>query len=140
MSVNLFTVDVLPNAAPTIALPIPDATVLQGFSFVNSFADLTKVFVDSDGPLGDLSYALIANSNSTLVSSTISSGNLNLALASNLSGTSTLTVRATDAGGLSVDEAFVITVLAHDTTPPVSAVAALPDLSLIHISEPTRPY
>ena len=60
------------------------------------------------------------------MATSIVSGKLTLNLDISLIGTSTITVRSTDAGGLYVDESFDVIVLAHDTTAPISNVVPLP--------------
>ena len=121
-----FTVHVVANTAPVVAIPINDATVTQGFSYSSAFADLTRTFKDSDGPAAELTFSVTQNSNSSLVTTSIVDGKLFLNLNTALSGTSSITVRATDLGGLYVEEAFALTVLTHDTTAPTSFVQPLP--------------
>ncbi len=104
------------NSAPTVAGPIPNYSVLE--DAVNTTANLTTVFADAETPAASLTYAVVANTNTGLVTATISNGtNLVLAYAPNGNGTSEISVSATDAGGLSVTNTFVVTVVAVNDAP-----------------------
>ncbi|MEQ1831037.1 MAG: cohesin domain-containing protein, partial [Pirellula sp.] len=92
--------------------PIPDRLVLQGFSFTDSYADLTRVFADSDGPSSELTFSVVANSDASLVTTAIAAGKLNLTLDTSRTGTATITIRGTDPVGAFVEDTFVVTVLA----------------------------
>jgi hypothetical protein len=73
--------------------------------------DLPTSFADSGDPSSALSYSLVGDTNPLLFGSTlIDAGTLTLNYAMNAIGTSTLTVRATDTGGLFVDTTFTTTV------------------------------
>jgi hypothetical protein len=100
---------VINNGTPTIVSPISDLTrVVNSGDLV---LDLTTVFDDNDG-VGGLTYTIENISNSTLVSGTdISSGILTVMLAVDETGSSDITVRATDGNLLFVEDIFAITVV-----------------------------
>jgi len=110
-TLNSFQVEVMPNSAPTVLHPISDKTVTQGIESVSTYVDLTQVFVDSDGPVTELTYTVASNSNAALVATSIATGRLTLSVSPGSIGTATITVRATDVGGLSVDDTFTVTIL-----------------------------
>lgn len=142
-TLNSFQVEVMPNSAPTVLHPISDKTVTQGLESVSSYVDLARVFVDSDGPVTELTYAVVSNSNAFLVATSIAAGRLNLSINPNNIGTATITVRATDVGGLSVDDTFTVTVLAAQSLRTRSVfptntgvqieVDTVPDLSVLNL-------
>ncbi|MEQ1829074.1 MAG: PKD domain-containing protein, partial [Pirellula sp.] len=105
-----FQVEVLPNSPPTVLHPIANKFVLQGSGIVSLFTDLTQVFSDSDGPNSELVYSIFSNSNATLLTPSVANGALDLSVNSVNAGMATLTVRATDAGGLFVDESLDVIV------------------------------
>jgi ELWxxDGT repeat protein len=120
-STSSFSVQVVANVAPTVAKQIPDAAVLQGFNFSRRYAELTSVFADSDGPETELTYTVASNTNAALVTPTITNGMLYLDLNTALSGAASITIRATDAAGLMVEDTFNVSVLALDATAPTSS-------------------
>ena len=142
-TLNSFQVEVMPNSAPTVLHPISDKTVTQGLESVSSYVDLAQVFVDSDGPVTELTYAVVSNSNAFLVATSIATGRLNLSINPNNIGTATITVRATDVGGLSVDDTFTVTVLAaqslqiRSVSPTTTGVQiefdTVPELSVLNL-------
>ncbi len=81
-----------------------------------------------DGPTG-LSYSISDNSDSSLFSSVSidSSGQLRLAYALNAYGAATITVRAVDSGGLSVETSFMVIVNAVNDPPVMGAFSMLYD-------------
>ncbi len=96
-----FTVTV-PNRAPEVSGPIPDAEVHVGETVD---VDLSGHFADPDGD--DLSYAA-ASSDEGVATSSASGGSLTVAAVAQ--GTATVTVTATDPGGLSAGQSFTVTV------------------------------
>ncbi len=105
---TLFTY-VLPNTAPTVAGPIVDFAVNEDAA--NVVRDLTAVFTDTETPAASLIYAVVGNTNTALVTATITQGtNLTLAFAPDGNGTSQIAVSATDGGSLAVTNTFVVTV------------------------------
>src|SRR5262249_12966691 len=57
-----------------------------------------------------LTFSVVANSNSSLVSPTIEGGRLRLHYTAGMTGTATITIRSTDLQGLTVDSTFTVTV------------------------------
>ena len=119
---------VLTNAAP-ITPGLPGVSVQEDAA--NTVVPLAGAFSDQEQPSAELTYSLTLNTNPALFSSTAisaSADTVTLDYAPNASGQSTLTVRATDAGGLFAEATFTVTVApvndAPTTTglPPVTAV------------------
>ncbi len=97
-----FTVTV-PNRAPEVSDPIPDVEVHVGETV--TLPDLSEHFADPDGD--DLSYAATSSDEGA---ATASASGTSLIVAGVSQGTATVTVTATDPGGLSVEESFAVTV------------------------------
>ncbi|HEX3148672.1 MAG TPA: Ig-like domain-containing protein [Gemmataceae bacterium] len=121
-AVRQFTVTVTPvNDAPTTTGLAP-VTLLEDAAqtsvvLTNSFADI------EDGPNG-LTYSVIGNTNAALFSSvTVVGGTLKLTPAANANGSATLTIRATDTGGLSVQTTLAVTVTPVNDAPSFTAGA-----------------
>ncbi|PYI82478.1 MAG: hypothetical protein DME26_17505 [Verrucomicrobia bacterium] len=98
------------NAPPTVAEPIANFTVSEDTP--STIIDLRTVFQDAETAAADLLYSVPANRNSTVVSALVdnSSNTLTLDYRTNQFGAATITVRATDAVGLYVEDKFVVTV------------------------------
>jgi hypothetical protein len=75
--------------------------------------DLDPIFRDMSGlhPEDGLQLSLLGNSNARLVTTDLSGAELTLTYAPGQCGTATITVAATDADGVSVREAVLVTVL-----------------------------
>ncbi len=102
------------NTAPTVSSPIPNQSVAANTA--NLTIPLSSVFSDNNG-FANLTLTVSGNSNTAVVNSaTISSNSLVLGFASGVSGSSTIKVKATDAGSLFVEDEFIITV----SPPPVN--------------------
>ena len=97
----------LNNDAPTTCGIADQGIALGAVDRVLALADF---FDDAETDPDDLTYAVIQNTNVSLVDSTSidSSGNLTLGLADNTTGDAILTIRATDAAGLFVDTTFEV--------------------------------
>ena len=108
---DVFTVTV--NALPTVASAIPDTTVAEDSAPIDNYRDLKAVFTDAEDGSG-LTYSIESNTNAGLVTPTIvaADSTLDLSFTASTSGTATITIRATDSGGLIVDDAFTVTVSA----------------------------
>ncbi|MCE9545179.1 MAG: hypothetical protein K8T25_06645 [Planctomycetia bacterium] len=88
-----------PTAQGVVNVEVNEDAADQAISLWDNFQDPT----DSDS---QLTYTVISNSNSSLVTSTSidsTHGNLNLSFAANANGNADIVVRATDTGGLHVD-------------------------------------
>jgi len=111
------------NDAPVVILPIADFAVNEDAA--NVVTNLTLHFSDVETSAVSLTYAVVGNTNASLVMATITQGtNLALAFAANRNGTSQLSVSATDPGGLSVTNSFVVTVNAVNDVPSFALRAA----------------
>ncbi len=115
----------LPNTAPTTS-GITDITVIEGAA--NTVINLFDAFADTEDSDTALVYATTANSNPTLFDAvTIDpvTGVLTLDYTAVGTGSSNITVSATDSEGLSVETTFTVTVNAPgaNTAPTTSGVA-----------------
>ncbi len=111
------------NVAPTTS-GIGNITVNEDAS--PTVINLWAAFADEHDADAQLTYSIVSNSNPSLFSSTPISapnGTLTLNYTSNASGQADITVRATDTGGLIVETAFHITVVAVNDTPTSSGIA-----------------
>jgi hypothetical protein len=93
------------NRPPVVTNPIADVQARTGEP--SRTLDLTGTFTDPDGDI--LTLSVVANTNTSAVTATVGIG-LNLILGFNNSGTATITVRAADNRGGTVETAFVVTV------------------------------
>ncbi len=111
------------NTPPTVVgSGIADVTVLEDAA--DTAITLSNFFADAETPPANLTYTVHANTNTALFASTaISSNQLTLDYAPNASGAATITIRATDAGGLFVDDTFVVTVTAVNDAPTLDAIS-----------------
>ena len=97
------------NEAPVVAQAIPNFAVNEDAA--NVVTNLTLHFSDVETAAASLTYAVVGNTNTALVTASITQGtNLTLAFTANGNGTSRISVSATDAGALAVTNTFVVTV------------------------------
>jgi hypothetical protein len=95
------------NTAPTVAAPVPDQT--RPANAPAFPLDVSTNFTDlQQGGVG-LTYTVTGNTNPALVTAGFAGGTLTPVAGQ--SGTATITVTATDAGGLAVADTFTVTVL-----------------------------
>lgn len=96
------------NDTPTVAVAVPDTTVLENAAPVDNYRDLNAVFDDvEDGSA--LTFSVQSNSNPGLVNVTIDPDSaLDISVAPNNEGNATIVIRATDSGGAWRDETFVV--------------------------------
>ncbi len=87
----------------------------------NTVINLLTSFNDVEDGTG-LTYSVQSNTNTGLVSTSISGGNLTLSFTANANGTANITVRGTDSGGLYAEAAFTVTVNAVNDTPVISSI------------------
>ena len=97
------------NDAPTVACALDDVAVEQNSS--PSEYDLAGVFADLDGDT--LTYSIYGNSNTSLVTASIVSGELVLTYTADSFGDAEITVRATDPDGAHAD--MVVDVVVNST-------------------------
>jgi hypothetical protein len=116
------TVTVAVNHPPTITEPINDAAIFEdGEPYV---VDLAPVFQDDRDADSALSFLVAANSNPDLFSDVNISGTLlTLSLTADAGGSSMLTIRATDTGGLFTDDLFALFVSPLNDAPTLTAIA-----------------
>ena len=116
---NIFVVTVSAvNDAPVVVLPVADFAVSEDAG--NVVTNLTAIFSDAETAASALTYAVVGNTNTALVTASITQGtNLTLAFTANSNGTSQVSVSATDPSGLSVTNIFVVTVSAVNDAPVV---------------------
>ncbi|MER2998976.1 malectin domain-containing carbohydrate-binding protein [Pontibacter populi] len=95
-------------AEPTVTSPLADITVQKNSSPTQ--LDLANVFSD-DGGISNLTFTIVNNTKPELVATTIEASNLKLTYTANISGTSEITVRATDADGQYIEDVFNVLVM-----------------------------
>ncbi len=108
---DTLTLNVTPvNDAPFIVTGLADITVNKN-SPIPSISLSPTHFSDPDIANGDfLTYRIVSNTNSLLVTPSISGTSLNLSLLNNQFGTSIITVSATDSLGETIADEFTLTV------------------------------
>jgi len=100
-------VDTSVNTTPTVVSPI--GSVVANENDPDTIIDLTTVFSDvEDGT--NLTYTVQSNDNPTLVDASIATSTLTLDYLADQSGSATIVVRATDSGGLFVEDTISLTV------------------------------
>ncbi len=118
------------NKAPTVSAALPDITL--DMNAADKTISLANVFSD-DKAVTALIYSVGNNSNISLIKSAVITGSsLKLSLAANKTGTALIKIRATDAGGLFVEDEFKVTVI-DPTPPPVppTVLNPIPDIILL---------
>jgi hypothetical protein len=112
------------NTKPVLTTPIPDMNFISGVA--PQVINLTNYFTDDNGA-GNLIFTVSSNSNPALVAAaTVNGTNLTITFASGVLGNSVLTIKAADAQGLFVTDAFVVRVAAPPLQKPV-VVSPIPD-------------
>jgi len=98
------------NEPPTVTTPIPDVMVDEDAP--DTVFSLYPYFQDAESSDGQLTYTVISNSNPSLFASVDISDptNFKFDYADNANGAADITIRATDTGGLFVDDTFHVTV------------------------------
>jgi len=96
------------NDAPIVTRPLPDLYIKSGLD--QQSIHLPNRFADEDiASSGDfLTFSIAANSNPSLVSTSLTNGELLLEFATDQLGSALITVRATDAGGKIIESSFTI--------------------------------
>ncbi len=108
------------NEPPVVAALIADVTVDEDAP--DTVVDLSAVFADPDSGSGDsLTLMVEGNDNDTVVGTSLAGTTLTLSYLADQNGVANVTVRATDSGGLFVDDTFVVTVASVNDA-PVNAV------------------
>jgi len=105
------------NDIPTVAVPIADLTVDEDAT--DTVLDLAGVFDDVDilSDADSLSLSVTDNSDTGLVSTSLSGTDLTLSQAANVNGAADITIRATDQAGAWAEDTFTLTVNAINDTP-----------------------
>lgn len=115
------------NTAPLVLQPLADVSV-----DINS-APLTLALDDvfDDAEDSALSLRVVHNTNSAVVSPALDGTTLTLTFAPNSSGQSDITIRATDSGGLWIEDSFRTTVVdnASDNQPPTLDQVSYPSVN-----------
>jgi hypothetical protein len=121
------------NDAPIVASAIPDTTVAQDSAPIDGYRDLNDVFTDTEDGSA-LAFAIESNSNPSLVTPTIdpTDSTLDLSFTPGQSGTATVVIRATDSGGLWVNDTIELAVTPENNAPVV--IAAIPDTTVMENS------
>ena len=112
------TVIELQNSAPTTS-GIADFSIPEDSGFTT--LDLKAAFADAEDPDTALTFTITGNTNPTLFDSLTITGTgldtLTSTYAANQSGSSTITIRATDTGGLFVETSYTVTVNSVNDAP-----------------------
>jgi glucose/arabinose dehydrogenase len=121
-----FVVSVTPdNAPPEVANPIPDLTVARNAPPRLDYVNLNTVFQDPDHLDSQLSYSIVANTPSGIVTASIGGDDtLDLSFVAGASGVVTITVVAVDPGFLSATDTFQVTVSASVTSETIGLYQA----------------
>jgi hypothetical protein len=98
------------DSPPIVSAPLDDLTLVKNGGART--IDLSSVFSDLDGD--PITLCAVTNSNSALVTTTLTAPNLGLALVSNATGTSTIGVRAV-AKSKSATDTFILSVIDSPT-------------------------
>jgi len=108
------------NNAPVVTSAVGSVTADEDAA--DGTFDLTTIFSDTEDNDADLTYSVESNDNTTLVTATVdnSTDQLTLAYQADQNGTANITIRATDNGGLTVDDAFTVTVSAVNDAPSIT--------------------
>lgn len=117
------------NDAPTTT-GLPDITVLEDTP--RTVIDLTQYFADEETASDNLAYSVVTNSNSGLfnnVSIDQGNGQLQLTYRDNLYGEASITLRATDEQGLSVETTFSVNVTAVNDRP--TAIGSIDNITRV---------
>ncbi|NIT02338.1 MAG: tandem-95 repeat protein [Candidatus Latescibacteria bacterium] len=122
---NIATVTITVNEGPSLASAIPDTTVDEDNPPIDNYCDLNAVFADPEQG-GALSFSVMSNSNPAVIAATIDADSaLDLSFGPNAYGSATIVIRATDIGGLFVEDTFVVTANAVNDTPMVATTIIL---------------
>ncbi len=121
ITISAVTIDVIvggDNDPPFVESVLGDVNVDEDAS--DTLVDLFAAFGDLEDADGDLTLLVTGNTNPALFSTLLidpATGLLTLDYAANANGTATLTVQATDTGGLSVSQTFDVNVAAINDDP-----------------------
>ncbi len=119
-AVRLAVVDLAPTVLSTAPVNVPQGTT-------DSSLNLASVFNNPNGPLSQLTFTVETNSNSALVPAAwVEDQTLEFAAAPGLSGTSNITILATDPAGESVQATIPIVVAPSPLPAAPSALTANP--------------
>ena len=119
-TVNVNSVD----DAPTVASPIADVTATKNAP--QSTIDLANVFDDIDNDIAAINKTVLTNSNTGLVTPSISGNTLTLNYLNNQFGTANITVQGTS-NGKTVDDTFTVNVNDSVVTNPNDPVVTNPN-------------
>jgi|GEM_PF-1936028 len=109
------------NTPPTVTTPIADVNILEDAA--NTVFSLYPNFQDTENADPLLTYTITGNTNPGLFTSVsiVDPTNFTLDFAPDANGTSDVTIRATDTGGLFVEDTFQVTVTAVNDEPSFTA-------------------
>jgi hypothetical protein len=111
---HTFDVHVAPNRAPVITKPLPSLLVTPETTSRPFYANLHQFFTDPDDSVTNLSFAVVDISNPAFASAVLDSQlphMLHLNIDASLTGTSFITIRATDSAGEFADNRFAVTTI-----------------------------
>ena len=123
-----FDLTVVANTAPKLTSALPDQTLDEDTNLDDAF-NLESYFDDAEDSSAGLTYTVVLQTNNSIVDATIDgTNNIDLNTLANMYGTNDVTIRATDTGGLWVEDTFTITVNPINDNPTLTT--ALPDQTL----------
>ena len=115
---DTFTVTVTAvDDPPTVANPISNVNVSENAS--NTVIDLSSIFTDVDNDDDAITKAVLSNSNTGLVTASISGNSLTLVYQENQNGSADIVIRGTS-NGFTVDDSFTVSVSSVDDSPTVA--------------------
>ena len=105
------------NDAPTVTTPLADLTVAEDsapttVAIAGAFGDV-DIATNGDA----LTFSLVSNSNTALVTAALSGSTLTLTLVADKNGTATIVVQAKDVAGATVTDTFVLNVTSVNDVP-----------------------
>ncbi len=116
-----FTVTVNAGSDTPTTTGISNITVNEDSA--DTVINLLTSFNDTEDGATWLVYTVQSNTNPSLVTTGISGGNLTLSYTADANGTSNITVRGTDKGGLYAETTFTVTVNAGSDTPTTTGIS-----------------
>jgi hypothetical protein len=117
------------NDAPTVEAPISDVTVSEDAP--DTVFSLYPHFQDAEDTDDLLTYTVVGNTNPGLFAEVYIDDptNFKLVYAADANGTADITIRATDTGGLFIDDTFAVTVNAVNDAPVFIAGGVIPAIN-----------
>jgi hypothetical protein len=107
MYFNVDNIYIVPDAAPVVTNPIADISIPENSA--DSVISLVNVFTDADNEDGAISKSVKNNSNTTIVTASISDNNLTLSFTKDATGTAEIVIEGTS-NSKSVTDTFLVNI------------------------------